>query len=397
MDFKKEYILDMKYDKRSNCISILTSMPLRLYEKIARTPYNLGGNIEGQRDVIKKSSAAAKIRKRMETDFAAGAVFPPVVIGIDCSTDQFQKIKNDINQFDPTEFPTEQISIIDGMQRSYIFFTKFDENEDREIRVEFWISDTSVKLLYRMLVLNTGQVPWNTRRQIEVIYANLSCSILNSLYEKNPDLKDQVDIMSIDQEKRRTQAGKFQKDKMIRLFLGYNTRRVKVDVNDQLADEYQRFDMIESIDDSINFDMFVDAFSYLCKLDIAFSQCSDESTNGQFTDGKSIFGSMPACIGFIVACAEFVMGKVSVERTDDEKKSKNEKLNKQILTIVNNLATKRISGEFLALDILNEQIKQLSTSRIGDEMSSLFKQVFSEMLRWEDWKEIPSLDSFWRV
>ena len=35
---------------------------------------------------------------------------------------------------------------------------------------------------------------------------------------------------------------------MIELYLGFNTRKVKVDVSDELADEFQRFDMMESIE-----------------------------------------------------------------------------------------------------------------------------------------------------
>ena len=112
-----------------------------------------------------------------------------------------------------------------------------------------------------MLVLNTGQVPWNTRRQIEVIYSNLSQNIINAIAENYPDLSGQIDINGVDEGKRRTQAGKYKKSVMIELYLGFNTRKVKVNVNDELADEFQRFDMMESIEKDINFDFFVDACS----------------------------------------------------------------------------------------------------------------------------------------
>lgn len=57
-----------------------------------------------------------------------------------------------------------------------------------------------------MLVLNTGQTPWNTRRQVEVIYGNLSKNIEDELYNQYPELFDKVDIYGIDDGKRRTQA-----------------------------------------------------------------------------------------------------------------------------------------------------------------------------------------------
>ena len=37
--------------------------------------------------------------------------------------------------------------------------------------------------MYRMLVLNTGQVPWTIRRQLEVVYGSLLKTIKNSVPE----------------------------------------------------------------------------------------------------------------------------------------------------------------------------------------------------------------------
>lgn len=388
-------ILESKYDERSTCLSILTNMTLEEYKGIVASSFEAGGNLAGQRDVIKKSSAASKIRKRMNEDFIAGAIFPAVVIGIKTTSEDVEKIKESATNFLIENYSPDRISIIDGMQRSNIYFSNFDTCKERKIRVEFWVSDRTVKLLYRMLVLNTGQVPWNTRRQIEVIYSSLSDSITKSLFEKNPEMKSSVDIMTVDDAKRRTQAGKYHKSTMIQLFLGYNTRKVKVDVTDQLADEYQRFDMMDSIDKDVNFELFVDAFSYLCRIDFAFSQCLDQSENGQFSEGKSIFGSVPACLGFTVACAEYVMGKIPVEREEEEKRKRNDLLKEQIDKI-EKIILENTDSEFLALDSLNDVINQLSKSRIGDEMRNLFKVVFNELLRYEELEEIPSMESFWR-
>lgn len=387
-------ILDKRNDDRSQCCSILVSMSLKEYKDIAYDSFKKGGNIPGQRDIIKKSSAASKIRKRMSDDFINGALFPSVVIGLKISTDEINEIMAN-DTFEPQKYPGECLSIIDGMQRSGIYFNNYDKNESREIRVEFWISDNTVKLLYRMLVLNTGQIPWNTRRQIEVIFSNLSESIINSLFAKKPKYRENVEIMTIDDGKRRTQAGKYHKSTMIQLFLGYNTRRVKVDVNDQLADEYQRSDMMDSIEQDINFDLFVDAFSYLCELDFAFANCKDESDEGQFSEGRAIFGSVPSCLGFMVACAEYVMGKVPVERSDDEKIEKNNLLKNQIDKIAE-LLYANADTNFLALDSLNAVVSQLPKSRIGDEMRNLFKLIFTELLRYENLNEIPSMEAFWR-
>lgn len=388
-------ILETNFDMRSECLSILTTMQLKEYKSIVYPSFSQGGNLDGQRNVIKRSSVASKIRKRMNDDFIAGAIFPHVVIGVLVSSEEFCRVKADSNLFNPNSFQSDSISVIDGMQRSNIYFTNFDKHEERDIRVEFWVSDKTVKLLYRMLVLNTGQVPWNTRRQIEVIFSSLSKTIIENTVSQNPDLKDHIEIISVDDGKRRTQAGKYHKSTMIELYLGFNTRKVKVDVNDELADEFQRFDMMESIDRDFSFDIFVNVFSNLCKLDIVFSNCNSTAEDGQFKEGKDIFSSVPACLGFTVACAEYIMGKIPVERTDEVKKEKIQKLSDQI-NKATSIIEKNYCSDFLALESLNDVVAQLPKNRIGDEMRNYFKQVFSEFLKYDEIDEISSMEAFWR-
>lgn len=370
-------------------------MPLKEYKRIVFHSFENGGNIDGQRDVIKRSSVASKIRKRMHEDFVAGAIFPHVVIGVLLQEDQFTAIRDRNIEFEPSQYSRESFSIIDGMQRSNIYFSNYEGNEDRIIRVEFWISDKTISLLYRMLVLNTGQVPWNTRRQIEVIFSGLSKSILTHAYQKNPELQDKIEIIGVDDAKRRTQAGKYHKSTMIELYLGFNTRKVKVDVNDELADEFQRFDMMESIEKDSSFDLFVASFVFLCKLDMVFSSSKSTADFGQFKEGKDIFSSVPACLGFIVACSEYILGKIPVERDESVKRDKLEKLEKQIDRIIK-IAERHRDGDFLALESLNAVVEQLPKNRIGDEMRSYFKQAFTELLKYDEIGEVSSMEAFWR-
>lgn len=140
--------------------------------------------------------------------------------------------------------------------------------------------------------------------------------------------------------------------------------------------------MMESIDRDFNFDIFVNVFSNLCKLDIVFSNCNSTAEDGQFKEGKDIFSSVPACLGFTVACAEYIMGKIPVERTDEVKKEKIQKLSDQISKAIN-IIEKNYCSDFLSLESLNDVVAQLPKNRIGDEMRNYFKQVFSEFLKYD--------------
>ena len=283
-------ILDISEDCKRKCLSVVTKMTLKEYYDLAKDSFDENGSLDGQRGVIKKSAAAARIRKRMHEDFNKGAIFPQVVIGVIQSIDEFKnytigdKVAVDI-------FKDRNVSIIDGMQRSNIYFSNFDGNEDREIRVEFWMADDSVQLLYRMLVLNTGQTPWNTRRQVEVVFANIAKSIQDELYVQYPDYKEAVKLAQIDDNKKRTQAGIYPLNSVIEMYLGFNTRNVKVQVSDELSEEYQRFDMMESIEMNDSLKYFVTSFGLMCKLDFCLaenvSMIEDKEAAGRLTSFSS--------------------------------------------------------------------------------------------------------------
>lgn len=391
-------IIAIDEDNRSNCISVLTDMLLEEYKRLAFDSFSANGNFAGQRGVITKSAAAARIRKRMQDDFCRGTIFPQVVLGIQSSKDFINDLKVGDDYDSLVIFKDCTISIIDGMQRSNIYFKNYKGNENRKIRVEFWIANNSEKLLYRMLVLNTGQTPWNTRRQIEVIYGNLSKSIEQGLYETYPELREKIELYAIDDGKRRTQAGKYHKSSVIELYLGFNIRNVKINVSDELAEEYQRFDVMESIEADDAFDVFICIFGMMCKLDLAFAQYTKKcEESGQFTEGKDIFGSSTSCVGFVVASAEFIYGKISVKRTKDKVIDKLKEYKKQMRVIIDQVNRNVIEkDEYLSLEVLNAKCAGLPKTRIGDEMRIMFKDAFMSMLKYEDMDEISSLGDFWR-
>lgn len=386
-------VLDLVDDLRSGCKSVLTTMTLEEYRKIAFYAFNNSGNIDGQRNVIRRSSTAAKIRKRMSDDFRSGAIFPQVVLGVLFTADNMETL-DEVKFSEILENTNEMnISIIDGMQRSNIYFENYDENKARTIRVEFWCSDTSIKLLYRMLVLNTGQVPWSTRRQLEVIFDGLSNKIVEEIRRTDPMLDIQLNILTVDQTKRR-KMGMFKKSSLIEMYLGFNTRKVNVDVNDELADEFQRFDMMEAVDNITNFEMFINSFRNLCKLDFVVGESTEVIEGKQFASGQDLFRSDPVCLGFMVACAEYIMGKTGVERSDEEKKKRSDELEKKIDKIIE--CIKNDLDSYLSLDVLNEIVDKLPRTKIGDSLRHLFKIAFSELIRYDNLEEIPSMETFWR-
>ena len=69
------------------------------------------------------------------------------MVGLLLEQIDFEKVKSNPNLLSEHLSNSDKISIIDGMQRSNIYFNNYKGNESKSIRVEFWISNKTVKLL----------------------------------------------------------------------------------------------------------------------------------------------------------------------------------------------------------------------------------------------------------
>jgi hypothetical protein len=165
------------YDDRTDCFSALVQIRTGDYLDLVKDAHEQRGGIAGQRDVL-KTTTAKRIRDRMISDIQAGAVLPPVVIGVVVDDKTAQVLESG-----PHDQATllqyigvQELSIIDGMQRTASLLEAGTADSavfDRNMRVEFWIAKSVRALIYRMLVLNTGQVPWTLARQLSVVYEPL--------------------------------------------------------------------------------------------------------------------------------------------------------------------------------------------------------------------------------
>jgi hypothetical protein len=171
-----QHQMDWLQDHRTDCFSALLKMPTGKYLDLVKEAHEQRGGISGQRDVL-KTTTAKRIRDRMISDIRKGAVLPPVVIGVVLDKEKDESLGS-ANPLDAETFlgriSRKELSIIDGMQRTASLMEAAAIDSDvlaREMRVEFWVAHSVRSLVYRMLVLNTGQVPWTLARQLSVVYA----------------------------------------------------------------------------------------------------------------------------------------------------------------------------------------------------------------------------------
>jgi len=396
LEVEKEILMtrdiDILKDERVNCYSVIVQLSVAEYLDMVRTTFENRGGLEGQRDTL-KATTAIRIRNRMVKDVEAGAVLPPIVLGVIVAEETFLTLETlDRDSFLNLigEVPNENISIIDGMQRTtaLVEALKNAAISNKKIRIEYWIASQVNSLTYRMLVLNTGQVPWNLRRQIEIVFR----SIVKELKEKFSS----IEIMEINEERRRSTSGQFQADNVIELFLVFGVRKEKIDLQERLADEFTRLDFIESTANSNFTNIFYEVMDYLAKFDRAISVYRDENLEGYFKDGKDLFSSQPACVGFVTSIALSVLGRPGF---DYDSVKQNERWN-QIKGYANNLLG-RLSkldnqemGDFLDFQTLNEIIRKKPGKSSYFERE-FFLQAFKVLI--EENFELEKMTPCWRA
>ena len=346
------------------------------------TVYEKRGGIEGQRSPL-RTKTARSIRKRMVEDLAQGAIIPPIVVGVhtdDGRVDDLVKldVAEDIYR-NIAYIDEESISIIDGMQRTTALREAMSSNPnvaDYPVRVEFWLADNLNALIYRMLVLNTGQVPWEVARQLETVYSQLLKIMQN-------ELGDEAEFFVRNEERRRSEPGQYQASVVVRLFLAFSMRRAEFDIRDRVAEDFARMDAIETSSHAEFIDLFVRTMRLAIAIDRAFSSALDRPASRElrFSDGRELFQAYPPLVGFFVATAIKVLDQPGFSIDWSEvgvKMAGVEQAVNGLLKRLQDMSPEQVD-EFLELPLLNERLAQRS-GQVGRFERDLFIRAFSSML-----------------
>lgn len=371
------------------------------YLQLVQEAYANRGGLKHQRDALKTTSGR-RIRSRMIDDIAAGAVLPPLVLGIVVDDNGFQDIEaQTLEQMEQTILSSwrERVSIIDGMQRTTALLDAVKDRPkigNRNVRVECWISSKTDSLIYRMLVLNTGQVPWNLKRQLQVVYAPLIDELSRHVeFER---------LLNPDRAERRTRGGEFSPDSLIEAYLAFGLRKTEIDTQETLAEEFSRLDIAEAISTEKYSHYFYPVVQQMIDLDRAFSRLDAAETNAEpisassrFNIGRNIFDSQPARVGFVVACALAILGRLGSDRQVDESNAALSSIQvgvEDLVTKLSEMSEDQLRA-FLGLDVLSERVLGQKRSAIGRYERSFFETAFKVLI--EEKFAVPSLEVCWRA
>lgn len=389
-------------DDRSRCLSVMCEITIGEYlDFIAKTYENRGG-IEGQRDAL-KSKSALQIRNQMVDDVKHGAILPPIVVGITLSEAKFDVVRSHSGNLDELgndiqcilDDEESSFALIDGMQRTTamrIAAEQKPEIRESRMRLELWVAKKVNNLLYRMLVLNTGQIPWDIRKQLEVIFTTLTKQVKEAI--------PGINIYRKEDNQRRTAPIQFQADDVIEMFIAFTSRKEKVDYKEHIAQEFTRLDLVESTNrvDMVNY--FIQAFALFCWMDKIFSKddSGDSVASRQFRNGAALMNSQPMRIGFMTALSVMIFGKPGRNATPDRQQNMFNTMEtglKALFSSLEEISPEALS-EFIDVGTLNEVLPR-TTSRIGEQDRKFFKEAFMDMFKSIEENDLPSMESCWRA
>lgn len=386
--------MDWLYDDRIDCWSVMTMLSVRDYLELVQNAHAARGMLGGQRDVL-KTTTAKRIRDRMVNDIRAAAILPPVVLGVILGDDASFEALPVENSTSPNEFlpenQTGNLSIIDGMQRTAALFEASREDKavlDMYIRVEFWLSRTVRSLVYRMLVLNTGQVPWTLARQLSVVYEPLLAEIRDAV----PDIDR---IFTPDRPGRRVDAAQYGSDALVELYIAFSLRKTNVDTREALSEEFSRLDFVENLDDREFQQQFYSTLSLLVRLDRSFS-AFEGSSSARYSKGRNIFDGQPSRIGFVVAVAQYVIGRPGMDREAADRKMRMAAVINGATSLITRLkaAPSEDVGEFLRLDVLTETLDR-RVGQVGRYERLVFFEAFKVLI--EENFSLDNMEPCWRA
>lgn len=385
-------------DKRSKCWSVALICTIKEYVDWYDF-YGKRNKLPEQRDVV-ISTTTNKIKKRLIDDLVHGAVIPPIVLGLNVEGDYITKesVVDVINEH------IDEAAVIDGIQRSDALRIAIGQNseiESRCIRLEIWVTSNPINLIYRMLVLNTGQIPWSTKKQLEVVYKPLLDYIKHEISEiqlypqQDKKNKDNRNIDAIEE------------SEMIELFMVFANRKEVVVVNtkNKLADDFSRLELIKMTENEYNPKLFIRTLKLMIKLNETFSKYIDGSTNEkqddsvskkQFVDGKDLFVKFQAKVGFVAAVSSFVLGRLgSTERENNDKESMLGTIEGDVDCLVEKFEVMdpESKREFFKFDTLNQIFDDFPKIRIGERQRNFFRKAFGSLI--ENKFDITTMEELW--
>jgi len=220
---------------------------------------------------IQRKRVDPKKYVRLKEDFKKGALLPAITLAVELNNvpkykelidnENYKSIEKELND-------NEQIYILDGLQRTYIIADIQNTGEtihaDQKLLLEIWFEENIDHLIYRLIVLNSGQKPMSMRHQVELLFMTLRKNLCSDI----PDLE----LIRERDSMNRTRAKKFAFDKIVNAYYCFLTRTPETDRDNLVVKKMNEDDILSSTEKELNenYQNFHHFLKLYCELDTEF-------------------------------------------------------------------------------------------------------------------------------
>lgn len=316
-------VFDLKEDKKVGGKCLLIDITIGDYVELIQNnlenlPIQRGKVISRKRDVY----------NRLRKDLEDGTIMPPLSL---VASKELSDIIKDIKDTKKLEdiindkINKKSLSILDGLQRTYCILNAIDDLKDKpeklkyfkssRIRAELWYYIKTNALLYKILVLNTGQFKMSMRHQLEILYMPLEEAISNIAKEREIE---GIRFSTYKDPSTSKEPYKYSFSNIVEALTAFNTRDPIVDKTNIVVTELERMRFIEEHSDTSKLcsDEGIEEFSNLLfnldeKLWEKYRERIKESDDFgnvkslEWTSRSDFMNSAPFLSGFFASCGNF--------------------------------------------------------------------------------------------
>lgn len=255
-----------------------------LYAQIKINEYlDLVGK-EFDRFDIQRKKEKHKGYLRLKKDIESGTLIPTITLAVEPSSvasfEQLLSEKNKVRIVQELIKITDKIYILDGLQRTYIINeltqngTSF--NEEQTLLLEIWFEEDIKNLIYRLIVLNSGQKPMSMRHQIELLFITMRETLTKDI--------DGLKVLEEKNETNRALSKEFPFERLVTAYKSFLTKSPEADKDNIVAERMKEAEMLES-DEQFLSEPFMKFKTYLgiyCKLDEEVFRIYSNSTSNKY-------------------------------------------------------------------------------------------------------------------
>jgi hypothetical protein len=322
---------------------------------------------------IQRKREKHKGYNRLKKDIEKGTLIPTITLAVEpSSVKQFETLleqKDSVKIIEMLVSLTDKIYILDGLQRTYIINdikSKMTFNDGQRLLLEIWFEEDIKHLIYRLIVLNSGQKPMSMRHQIELLFITMRETLIKKV--------DGLILLEEKNEDSRIKAKQFPFERLVTSYKSYLTKSPEVDKDNIVAERMIESDMLDSDEEflSESFFKFTSTLEKYCLLDEQLFRIYNGTDQAKY---RNWFADANVIQSFFAAVKSF---------SSNEKRE--QIVNAAIYKLLEELKAKKNGEDALNLKDLYEILSNEAISKkynVGFATRKLLTSAFVEYFRYE--------------